>query len=61
MGETEEGDVGNGMFKRLLGSNFADVTFVNALRIITPVDVLIAVFTSWFLLPLPGVSRTSSW
>jgi hypothetical protein len=50
MGETEEGDVGNGMFKRLLGSNFADVTFVNALRIITPVDVLIAVFTSWFLL-----------
>jgi hypothetical protein len=65
MGDTEGGDVGNDMFKRLLGSNFADVTFVNALLIITPADVLLAEFISWFLLlfvwPLPGASRISSW
>jgi hypothetical protein len=66
MGDTEEGDVGSGMFRRLLGSNFADVvTFVNALLIINPADVLFAEFVSWFVLlsacPFPAVSRISSW
>jgi len=50
MDDTEEGDVGSGMFKRLLGSNFVDVvTLVNALLTITPV-VLHVEFTSWLLL-----------
>lgn len=51
MDDTEEGDVGNGMFKRLLGSNFVEVvTLVNALLTITPVVVLHVEFTSWVLL-----------
>jgi len=51
MDDTEEGDVGSGMFKRLLGSNFVEVvTFVKALLTITPVVVLHVEFTSWLLL-----------
>jgi hypothetical protein len=66
MEDTDDGDVGNGTFKRLLGSNFVDevVTLVKALLIIAPVDVSLAEFTSWFLSlsvwPLPDVSKTSS-
>jgi hypothetical protein len=64
--DIDEGDVGIGTFKRLLGSNFVDevVTLVKALLIITPVDVLLAELTSWFLSssvwPLQDVSKTSS-
>jgi len=51
MDDTEEGDVGSGMFKRLLGSNFVEVvTLVNALLTITPVVELHVEFTSWLLL-----------
>jgi len=51
MDDTEEGDVGSGMFKRLLGSNFVEVvTLVKALLTITPVVVLHVGFTSWLLL-----------
>ena len=51
MDDTEEGDVGSGMFKRLLGSNFVEVvTLVKALLTITPVVVLHVEFTSWLLL-----------
>jgi hypothetical protein len=65
MDDTEEGDVGNGMFKTLLGSNFVEaVTLVNALLIITPVDVLDGELTSWLLLllvsSLPDFSKMSS-
>jgi hypothetical protein len=50
MDDTEEGDVGSGMFKRLVGSNFVEVvTLVNALLTVTPV-VLHVEFTSWVLL-----------
>lgn len=51
MDDTEEGDVGSGMFKRLLGSNFVEVvTLVNALLTITPAVVLHVEFKSWLLL-----------
>lgn len=65
MDETEEGDVGSGMFKRLLGSNFDEVvTLVNALLTITPVAVLHMEFNSWFLLlfvcSVPDFSKISS-
>jgi hypothetical protein len=65
MDDTEEGDVGNGMFKRLLGSNFVEVvTFVNALLTVIPVVALHVEFTSWLLLlfvcSVPDFSKISS-
>ena len=45
--ETDEGEVGKGIFSRLLVSNFVDVvTLVKALRIITPVAAFPAGFNS---------------
>jgi hypothetical protein len=64
--DIDEGEVGNGTFRRLLGSNFVEevVTLVKALLIITPVDVLLDEFTSWFLSlsvwPLQDASKISS-